>query len=459
MKTLIILFVLVSNFSFASEITFDKLLASVEKNHPTILKELTKFEESKFDVKRRQGAFDLNLRSKIMQREGDVYDGEYFNVRLDKPLPFMNANVFTQYRKGIRKFPSYEDEYETLDDGEVSLGLRMSLLRYRDIDKNRLELNNAKIEQNIASFQVDVVKEQLKYYVLKTYLGWIYSYEEVKIYEKLLEYSIKQDEAIKFRVKRGDLSAIYITENKQYLIKRKSQLEKAKQKYYSMQFYMSLLWRDDDGKIIDIKGPPTDKVFEGIYAKNMDDYKLKLSEVVPVKILKLKINKIKNKFMEAENKLMPKLDLEVSTSKDNGETLTGLDGPEQKILLSVEVPIERNLGKGITQKYSAQRSQLEYKLQYFKEKLESKNIMLKNGLNSTKIIVENSKEELTLAKKMQEAERIRFKNGGSDFFLVNIREQNYAKAQIGLLKAKYQYIDLYSKLMLLKKGVMDEFAI
>ena len=41
---------------------------------------------------------------------------------------------------------------------------------------------------------------------------------------------------------------------------------------------------------------------------------------------------------------------------------------------------------------------------------------------------------------LQEAERIRFENGESDFFLVNMREINAANARVKNIMAEYEYM-------------------
>ena len=47
MKRLLILLVLFTHNTYSNEVTFERLINSVDKNHPVILKELSKLEESK----------------------------------------------------------------------------------------------------------------------------------------------------------------------------------------------------------------------------------------------------------------------------------------------------------------------------------------------------------------------------------------------------------------------------
>jgi hypothetical protein len=54
----------------------------------------------------------------------------------------------------------------------------------------------------------------------------------------------------------------------------------------------------------------------------------------------------------------------------------------------------------------------------------------------------NFEKEWEFSKRLEAAEKERFKQGGSDFFLVNLREQEVAKAKISQLKAFENYQEM-----------------
>ena len=51
-------------------------------------------------------------------------------------------------------------------------------------------------------------------------------------------------------------------------------------------------------------------------------------------------------------------------------------------------------------------------------------------------------EEVEIAKKLLKAENIRFKNGDSDFFILNAREQDFLNAQENCYKLKLALIEI-----------------
>ena len=92
------------------------------------------------------GEFDLNVISKVDSRVEGYYDGDYFDVFLEKPLQFLNSKIYAGYRKSEQDFPLYEGKMKTLDEGESVVGVQLSLLRNRNIDPKRLKLQNSRLK-------------------------------------------------------------------------------------------------------------------------------------------------------------------------------------------------------------------------------------------------------------------------------------------------------------------------
>lgn len=441
-------------YTSAFAVTFENVMESVYKHHPIILQQIDKFEQTQNAVRESEGAFDLKLSGEYRDRVQGKHDGDFQNIQLEKSFSELNLNVYTGFRRSQNDFPVYEEELTTLENGEANLGLKLSLLRYRQIDKNRLKLRNSELKNQTQNLQVKLVKEQLRFFVIQNYLDWYYSGKSVEVYEKLLNYTEEQAKALSYRVKKGDLPKIYITENKQYLLKRKTQLEKAKQKFYKSSFNLSLLNRDDKGRPILTTKLPDKTPLEKIYGLSFDlNEQLNFNSSYAYKQLSNELQVASNQQLNAENKLLPKLDLDMKVAKDNGPTYDNADDPEHVIALKFEIPIERNLGKGAVNKYRAKQKALRRKMSYFKEKVSAKFKATVMQLQSTATMIQNYKDEYEVALKMQEAEKIKFTNGGSDYFLLNIREQNSAKAQINLYQARLDYATLYASYLLLRQGI------
>ena len=61
----------------------------------------------------------------------------------------------------------------------------------------------------------------------------------------------------------------------------------------------------------------------------------------------------------------------------------------------------------------------------------------------------NAKEEINLASILEKAEKKRFRQGASDFFVINIREENTADARIKKIDAYLKYQKAYADYLFL----------
>ena len=136
---------------------------------------------------------------------------------------------------------------------------------------------------------------------------------------------------------------------------------------------------------------------------------------------------------------MPKLDLNLEVSKDTGEGSKKLAPQENRAMITFEIPIERNLGKGKIAKANAKIRSLQYQLNFSRDQLRASALQLKNKINTQVQKIGNSIQEVKLAEILQKAEVKKFERGASDFFVINIREQNTADAKVKLIKANLEY--------------------
>ena len=119
----------------------------------------------------------------------------------------------------------------------------------------------------------------------------------------------------------------------------------------------------------------------------------------------------------------------------------------------LEIPIERNLAKGKSESTAAKRRAVEHQIKYLKEQLATNARAISVKLKSLNMELKNIKQEAELAQKLQAAERLKFKEGGSDFFVVNLREQDAADA-----KAKFfQRLSKYQETLAVYKQLIMDF--
>ena len=145
-------------FSASAKLDEDIILHSTRVHYPMVKEALENVEAAKMKVLASKGNFDLKLESKMDMRTRGFYDGKSGDVRAVKPLRFMNTEIYTGYRVSDGSYPDYEGKVDTLSEGEVRAGIKVSLWQTRDIDENRLVLWNSQLEEQIKDFKLQSTK-------------------------------------------------------------------------------------------------------------------------------------------------------------------------------------------------------------------------------------------------------------------------------------------------------------
>ena len=156
-----------------------------------------------------------------------------------------------------------------------------------------------------------------------------------------------------------------------------------------------------------------------------------------------------------ENLLLPQLDVKLEYNDDIGSGLPSREISETILKADVSIPFQRRQAKGYIAQAKAQARQLDYELQLVSDSL---NMKLNNAviaLNTARDYVAITKQEIELAVTMQDAEKIRFENGHSDYFLLNMRDENLAKARIKHIIAQQQYQQALTQLYALNMDFSD----
>lgn len=441
----------------SEELGLEEVLSSTRKHHPHILMNLYELEAVEGKVMEQESAFDTNLDMSSNQRGAGYYDGSFWDISLSKPLKVLNAKVYTGLRKSSGELPVYELENRTQDDGEARLGLQFSLWGNRDIDPKRLKLWNEEFNAKIQKNELKQVTLQLEAEAKLAFWKWQAAGRILDVYERLYMQATERNIALEKRVKRGDLAKIYLVENKQYMLKRKSLLIEGQQKLQYASLYLAFFYRDEKGKILIPKRQQLAKIINvpKLFAGDRleQDIKSAIKNSPYIYQLDLKLKQQQNELELGETLSKPTLDFKVEHSQDYGQVVDTLEEEEQKLMLQFNLPLERNLGRGRVQAAKAKIKRIEVEQRFTKNTFKLKMTTLFQAMLNEYQIIENSSEEVIAAKTLEKAENSKFKRGASDFFLVNIREQNTASAEVKLIKAKLSYYNNYIDYNIVMAGV------
>lgn len=423
-----ILFFLITLCAIGKEISLQEVLKFTIEHYPEIQIQTLKKSISDAKITESRGAFDLNLKSEGKGYLDGFYDSEFGKIFLDKPIQSFNSKAKLGFRKSNGNLPVYYEEYETDNDGEFFAKFDFSLLRFRQIDQKRFKIiesqNKAKIQQLKLKLKIIDSKNKAN----KSFLKWAFYKRKEQIYLDLIDINKKRLKAIEIRVKRNDLAQIYLAESTQYLLNFQNQLIETqielKKAYNQLKVFYPLLSYNDSPNFslsYSSKFNPQNYVLEKAYMNR--------PEIQMIKFMK---NTAQNSLQLSEQYLAPKLDFSTSYYKTNNDTKKFQD--ETLVGITLSIPIERKLGKGKIEQSKSTLKLIDATLTDLKLKVALEIENLKAEIKGDIQALKNIDQEVKIAKRLQNAEWIKFKNGASDFFLTNTRDVNYIKASLNYMQ-------------------------
>jgi outer membrane protein TolC len=440
----------------ASALTAREVLESAGKFYPKILAAAQKQAAARGNIQEKEGAFDATIEQSAAKRFSGFYDGQQLDTRLVKPFPTLNSRIYGGYRISDGNFPIYEDRLITTENGEALLGVELSLLRDNMIDSRRAALNVAEIEAEIAEIDLTMTRLHIQLEALIHYWQWVATGQQLKVLQSLLGLMEDRQDALTQRFERGDLAKIFLTENQQYILQRKAQIVDMQRAVQEAALRLSLFYRDSDGTPLIVPEdslpasfPPLQPLVEETLLREI------VAQHPELQRLQQESKAREQDLALGENALLPKADLAFEYSDDFGDGSISRQDAESVVKLKISIPLETNAGRGKINKAKAEIKQLGHMAKLRKEELEAQLSKLLVELKARKQAIELVKSEIEFAQQMVAAERQRFRAGGSDFFLINMREEALANARIKEIDAYTKYQLALAKLNALTLNLND----
>jgi outer membrane protein TolC len=427
---LFLLLLFSSNPLFAIEL--NQVLKSTIKHYPKVQASLMEFQYRRLNTIKAQGAFDSKLKVENKDWASGYYDANISKVAIERRLGALGSSISVGYQRSTGVLPIYQDEFSTLSEGEYFINLQFELLRNRSIDQNRLDVANTKLQQDIQQLQFQLEQTEILRNARIAYAKLMASALTMDTYQKLLDLAQDRQRAISIKVKRGDLARIYLTENKQYIAKRKVDFIKAKQKFQSLVQYFALFYRDKDGLPIEVKKEEVIDYLNDFTGEKLtkSEFEIALKNSPHFKIFNLSLMVQENIIQFKDNQILPKLTVKIGSSSNNGNGPKSLQEQENIVALNLEIPIERRKIESDLAISKVKLKQIKFKQRMFQDNFFNHFRTLQLRIHADQKMLDTIKNEVSYAIELERAERIKFDRGASDYFVLNLREQNTVDAQI-----------------------------
>ena len=462
----LILFGVGLNFlnAFAFDVfTEDVVVESAIMHFPKVYvaEEKVRVAEAKF--KEAKGEFDTSLNVKNRQFVSGYYeDTGYLESRLVKPLPLLNSKIYGGYTRSYNgDYPEINQYFNTRSEGRAMFGFEFSLLRGFLINEKNAIRDIAKLDVNVAKYNNQLMQAQVKADSRKAYWKYFYVKQILQLYEDVLEVALKRQKALEIQVKNGDKPAIVLEENRRVILRRQSLIENVKREMLNNVVGLTMYFRLADGEpytpeLVLLKPLKDVELFSSqkppIIKHNLEDI---LTNRLDIKISQILVNQNNIRLKLAKNDILPTVDLAVETSQDYGTGAVQKAQRLNKIAVNVTIPIENKKQMGKYGKAKAEKKVIQQELKLLKDYVANEVKMVANRIKEMEQIYQNTQEEIAIAKKLLNAENIRFENGDSDFFMVNAREQDLLAVEEYNIRSKLALAEMLVEYQFITKDSLD----
>jgi outer membrane protein TolC len=426
--------------------TIHAFMEQLAVRHPVIRQAEQLSEQARQEIRMARGAFDPVLASKYYTKElkGKEYFTLWDNV-LKVPLWIGELKAGYEYNVGANVNP----ENLTPSQGLTYVGISVPLAQGLLLDERRATLALAKQAQQLAEAERVKTINKLLFDAAKTYWDWAYAHQRQQLLEQGFLLAQVRLQAVKERVRQGDLAAIDSVEAHGEVQNRLALLAQARTESKNAALLVSnFLWGEDNTplEIPEEVGPsllgteiePLDAAELAVLRANSQKFH---PEVMKLQA-KLRQMEVERRF--SQNKLLPKLTLDYNLIGLGG-TLGGnwLEGnymtANYKMGASLSLPLflRQERGKLQVTRLKLNATQLE-----LRQTTRENQTLVQTAYNERQLLEEQiSLQEQIIANQeiLRSGEQQRFENGESSLFLVNTREMNLLTQQIKLYELRTKY--------------------
>lgn len=428
----------------ADELRLHEVLDSAQKHFPSILAQQASRDATAQQPDIARSAFDPVLTNESFARTTGSFDGRVTDTQLSKRIGVANARIYSGYRISRGDFPIYEDILFSNSGGETKVGIELSLLRDREIDPERLALITSGFEVDSADLDVLRTRFEVQRQATRSYKRWQAAGFRLDVYRGLLKIAEERNVALERRVGTGDAAPILLVENQRNLIRRKERVNIAEQLLAVEAQTLSLYWRDATGNPLLATASQLPPEWTKPDAINTNDFE---AIVEAAKSLRPDILRLENdiaiqtqQLALERNRLAPKLDAGLEISNDFGSGRPSSDGTDVILSMNFELPIGLVRQRSIINAEQAKLLEIKQKRRLAEDELRVGVGQLISQLTTFYQAIDLAVEAEEYNRQLEQAERKLFAQGASDFFLLNIREENTAEAQIRRINAKEQFL-------------------
>lgn len=431
-------------------VSFDDVISSVHRAYPLVEAAYLERDLASGNQFSAWGQFDTKLKAASENGPLGFYETYRNSVGFTTPI-YGGGEYFGGYRNGGGDFQPWYEERETNDGGEFKAGVRVPLIRDKDIDSRRADLWRATYDQQIADPRIRMSLVAFSNDAGLAYWKWVAAGQKLKLGQQWLALAAGRNAQIERRVELQDLDPPELTDNQRAIAKRQAKLADSIRVLQQSAAKLSIFLRTDDGRPYT---PGVEEIVSFPPLLNIDPEEIDQDIVTAqqnrpeLQALSIQLKRLRVDYSEAVNMTRPGLDAQLIGSQDVGEpTSSKRDKSEFEIEagLFFDVPLQRRKGRGKMQAVQAKMAQVSAKRRLVQEKVTAEVQAAYSGLIQTRKEALKARQAVELASQMADIERRKFELGQSDLLKVALREQYALEAAEEEISATHRHFMEFTK--------------
>ncbi|QNK77592.1 TolC family protein [Winogradskyella sp. PAMC22761] len=441
-------------FSQSNEVSkvlrFDEYLGFVKKFHPIVKQAELVIDESQAKLMKSRGAFDPKIEVDYSQKKfknTDYYDK--LNGTFKIPTWFgVEVKAAFDDNSGYYLNP----ESTVPDNGLYSAGVSVPLGQGLWINNRMAALKQAKLYREQAKLDRDIYVNTILYDAALVYFKWLQAYNELKLFENILENAELRYTGIQKGVEVGENAEIEATEARIAVNDRKLSLEQSKVKLMKAALELSnYLWLEHNVPVELQPDMIPDVNSESIIDSTFDINQLREQDTVLEEHPKMLSLNYKLESLDVErklkaNKLLPKIKAEYNFLSEKPEETQTFNTADYKGGLTLSFPVFLRKERGDLKLAKLKQQDVEFEIDATRVNLQNKISALKQELESYTVQNEITIEMVSDYERMLQAEERKFQLGESSLFLVNSRESKLIDGQLKAIAIQNKFFNTKAKL-------------
>jgi outer membrane protein TolC len=432
MKLLVVAAALAATIHGQTALRLEDVLESVEKHYPPLAAALAERDIAGADVLAALGKFDLSLRGTAAADQLGFYRNERLYAGFEQPTQMWGSSFYGGWRLGDGSFAPYDGKLDTRSYGEWSGGFKLPLWRDRAIDSKRTDLRKAQLGIRLARLSIDQQRLVITQLATRRYWDWVAAGFRRQVAQVLLDTALARDQFLRDSAQLGQIAQIEVTENARAIVQRRSQVVEAERFLQQAAIELSLFYRDRSGAPVIAAVDQLPPQFSDITTLDSEQLTAGLDAArarrPELGRLSVQGEQLRLDARQAENERRPEIDFQLGFTAESGGGSVRRGPNELKGALIFELPFQRRSATGKLRSAEARLRQIGHRERFTEDQIVAEVRDAASAVRAAHDRVQLLRQEVRLARELEEAERSRFQLGDGSLFLVNLREQATADA-------------------------------